>query len=181
MMRNFSLFSTARLPSKILSKACPVSSRFPMAMSGQQELMMKRAARTYLLTGSSKYDTQRHTHRIMFLCPRLWHLMRRGMVKKSTSSPAEAKTITLCQKNNSCFFLQTILNSMHKYQPRFHLAQASDLSQLPYSTFRTYIFKECQFIAVTAYQNENVTQLKIDNNPFAKGFREAGGAKSLKK
>jgi hypothetical protein len=25
---------------------------------------------------------------------------------------------------------------------------------------------------VTAYQNDRITQLKIDNNPFAKGFRE---------
>ena len=27
------------------------------------------------------------------------------------------------------------------------------------------------FIAVSAYQNVDLTQLKIDNNPFAKGFR----------
>ena len=53
--------------------------------------------------------------------------------------------------------------------------------QLPYSTFRTYVFKECDFIAVTAYQNEKVTQLKIDHNPFAKGFRDTGGAKGMKK
>ena len=37
--------------------------------------------------------------------------------------------------------VQTILNSMHKYQPRFHLVRASDILQLPYSTFRTYVFK----------------------------------------
>ena len=30
---------------------------------------------------------------------------------------------------------------MHKYQPRFHLVRASDILQLPYSTFRTYVFK----------------------------------------
>ena len=77
--------------------------------------------------------------------------------------------------------LQTILNSMHKYQPRFHLVRASDIMQLPYSTFRSYVFKECQFIGVTAYQNEKVTQLKIDHNPFAKGFRDTGGAKGLKR
>jgi len=75
----------------------------------------------------------------------------------------------------------TILNSMHKYQPRFHLVRASDILQLPYSTFRTYVFKESQFIAVTAYQNEKITQLKIDHNPFAKGFRETGGSKNNKK
>ncbi|KAH8038521.1 hypothetical protein HPB51_001785 [Rhipicephalus microplus] len=31
----------------------------------------------------------------------------------------------------------TILNSMHKYQPRFHLVRANDILKLPYSTFRT--------------------------------------------
>lgn len=52
---------------------------------------------------------------------------------------------------------QTILNSMHKYQPRFHLVRANDILKLPYSTFRTYVFKETEFIAVTAYQNEKVS------------------------
>merc|ERR1719447_1895265 len=69
-------------------------------------------------------------------------------------------------------FVSTILNSMHKYQPRVHVVKASDILRLPYSAFRTYVFKETEFIAVTAYQNEKITQLKIDNNPFAKGFRE---------
>lgn len=45
---------------------------------------------------------------------------------------------------------------MHKYQPRFHLVRANDILKLPYSAFRTYVFKETQFIAVTAYQNEKV-------------------------
>uniref|UniRef100_A0A0N5A9H5 T-box domain-containing protein n=1 Tax=Syphacia muris TaxID=451379 RepID=A0A0N5A9H5_9BILA len=70
---------------------------------------------------------------------------------------------------------------MHKYQPRLHIARCSDITQLPYSTFNTIIFKETEFIAVTAYQNEKVTQLKIDNNPFAKGFRDAGAGKREKK
>jgi predicted nucleotide-binding protein (sugar kinase/HSP70/actin superfamily) len=48
---------------------------------------------------------------------------------------------------------------MHKYQPRFHLVRANDLLKLPYSTFRTYVFKETEFIAVTAYQNEKVITL----------------------
>ncbi|KAH0550246.1 hypothetical protein KQX54_018351 [Cotesia glomerata] len=75
----------------------------------------------------------------------------------------------------------TILNSMHKYQPRFHLVRANDVLKLPYSTFRSYVFKETEFIAVTAYQNEKITQLKIDNNPFAKGFRDTGAGKREKK
>ncbi|XP_077865594.1 T-box 2/3 isoform X1 [Saccoglossus kowalevskii] len=74
----------------------------------------------------------------------------------------------------------TILNSMHKYQPRFHIVKANDILKLPWSQFRTYVFKETEFIAVTAYQNEKVTQLKIDHNPFAKGFRENGAGKREK-
>jgi len=56
------------------------------------------------------------------------------------------------------FVLQTILNSMHKYQPRFHVVRANDILKLPYSTFKTYVFPETEFIAVTAYQNEKVTE-----------------------
>ncbi|XP_023793634.1 T-box transcription factor TBX3 [Cyanistes caeruleus] len=76
---------------------------------------------------------------------------------------------------------QTILNSMHKYQPRFHIVRANDILKLPYSTFRTYVFPETEFIAVTAYQNDKITQLKIDNNPFAKGFRDTGNGRREKR
>merc|ERR1712226_1606496 len=38
---------------------------------------------------------------------------------------------------------------------------------------------KCDFIAVTAYQNSQVTQLKIRYNPFAKGFRERGGGNGV--
>ncbi|XP_069022131.1 T-box transcription factor TBX3 [Embiotoca jacksoni] len=75
----------------------------------------------------------------------------------------------------------TILNSMHKYQPRFHIVKANDILKLPYSTFRTYVFAETEFIAVTAYQNDTITQLKIDNNPFAKGFRDTGNGRREKR
>ncbi|KAK0136256.1 T-box transcription factor TBX2-B [Merluccius polli] len=75
----------------------------------------------------------------------------------------------------------TILNSMHKYQPRFHIVRANDILRLPYSTFRTFVFPETEFIAVTAYQNDKITQLKIDNNPFAKGFRDAGNGRREKR
>lgn len=69
-----------------------------------------------------------------------------------------------------------ILHSMHKYQPRIHIVKTND--DLPFSmqqkssdNFSTHIFPETQFMAVTAYQNQKVTQLKIEYNPFAKGFR----------
>ncbi|XP_065055304.1 T-box transcription factor TBX5-like isoform X2 [Rhopilema esculentum] len=66
-----------------------------------------------------------------------------------------------------------ILNSMHKYQPRIHIVQADDSSPtaLRKSTFTTHVFTETEFMAVTAYQNPRTTQLKIEHNPFAKGFR----------
>ncbi|XP_018420347.1 PREDICTED: T-box transcription factor TBX3 [Nanorana parkeri] len=54
----------------------------------------------------------------------------------------------------------TILNSMHKYQPRFHIVRANDILKLPYSTFRTYVFPETDFIAVTAYQNDKLFSRK---------------------
>lgn len=72
-----------------------------------------------------------------------------------------------------------ILNSMHKYQPRFHLVldnqeRSTMTSDLGASTehVRTFLFPETQFMAVTAYQNHMITQLKIASNPFAKGFRD---------
>jgi len=46
---------------------------------------------------------------------------------------------------------------MHKYQPRFHVVEASDPLRLSYNSMKTFAFPETQFIAVTAYQNEKVT------------------------
>ena len=42
-------------------------------------------------------------------------------------------------------------------------------------------FPETRFLAVTAYQNVRVTQLKIDNNPFAKGFRDGLAVRGKRK
>nr|XP_015221546.1 PREDICTED: T-box-containing protein TBX6L-like isoform X2 [Lepisosteus oculatus] len=67
-----------------------------------------------------------------------------------------------------------ILHSMHRYQPRFHVVQADDLFSVRWSVFQTFTFPETIFTAVTAYQNGKITKLKIDHNPFAKGFREQG-------
>ncbi|CAO2584126.1 T-box transcription factor TBX10 [Lemmus lemmus] len=61
-----------------------------------------------------------------------------------------------------------ILNSMHRYQPRFHVVFVD-----PQENFKSFVFTETQFTAVTAYQNHRITQLKIASNPFAKGFRES--------
>ena len=46
---------------------------------------------------------------------------------------------------------------MHKYQPRFHIAKVDEIYKLPWTSFKTFVFKEHDFIAVTAYQNGNVS------------------------
>lgn len=74
-----------------------------------------------------------------------------------------ANNIYFCLSLSVIF--QTILNSMHKYQPRFHIVRANDIMKLPYSTFRTYVFPETEFIAVTAYQNEKVTSPRHHPHP----------------
>ncbi|XP_062840686.1 eomesodermin homolog isoform X2 [Anolis carolinensis] len=68
-----------------------------------------------------------------------------------------------------------VLQSLHKYQPRLHIVEVTedgveDMNDS--SKTQTFNFPETQFIAVTAYQNTDITQLKIDHNPFAKGFRD---------
>ncbi|XP_053381750.1 T-box transcription factor T-like [Mercenaria mercenaria] len=68
---------------------------------------------------------------------------------------------------------QVILNSMHKYQPRIHVIQVDSCAPEDQKSLQTHSFPETQFIAVTAYQNTDITQLKIDHNPFAKGFRDS--------
>ncbi|XP_061396062.1 T-box transcription factor TBX18-like [Musca vetustissima] len=76
---------------------------------------------------------------------------------------------------------QIVLASMHKYQPRIHVIRTSDLAQIPWAPQQAFVFPETEFVAVTAYQNDRITKLKIDNNPFAKGFRETGQSRCKRK
>ncbi|XP_053773617.1 T-box transcription factor TBX22 [Desmodus rotundus] len=75
---------------------------------------------------------------------------------------------------------QIILQSMHKYKPRVHVMEQdsrinlSRIQSLPAEEVKTFSFKETEFTTVTAYQNQQITKLKIDRNPFAKGFRDPG-------
>ena len=68
---------------------------------------------------------------------------------------ADGRFIPLFISSFSSSF-QTILNSMHKYQPRIHVVRADDTYKHPYSNFKTFTFTETVFIGVTAYQNEKV-------------------------
>ena len=105
--------------------------------------------------------------------------------------------------------LQVILNSMHKFQPRVYLVKRREgetgpVQDIEKEKYRTFVFPETQFTAVTAYQNQlvshfyrftekmhflktspgiisiepnfiffQITKLKIESNPFAKGFRDS--------
>ncbi|XP_014346004.1 T-box transcription factor TBX19 [Latimeria chalumnae] len=64
---------------------------------------------------------------------------------------------------------QIMLNSLHKYEPQIHIVRVSG----PHRMVTNRSFPETQFIAVTAYQNEEITALKIKYNPFAKAFLDA--------
>ncbi|XP_067676084.1 T-box transcription factor T-like isoform X1 [Haliotis asinina] len=66
---------------------------------------------------------------------------------------------------------QIMLNSLHKYEPRLHIVRVNSRTQK--KSIMTFSFPETQFIAVTAYQNEEITALKIKHNPFAKAFLDA--------
>ncbi|XP_066593760.1 T-box transcription factor TBX6-like [Prorops nasuta] len=77
-----------------------------------------------------------------------------------------------------------LLKSMHKYIPRVWIVPYDGLSIMndfykhPASCFQ---FSETEFIAVTAYQNERIRNLKINKNPFAKGFRKNGQSRCRRK
>lgn len=45
-----------------------------------------------------------------------------------------------------------MLNSLHKYEPRIHIVRVGG----PQRMITSHCFPETQFIAVTAYQNEEV-------------------------
>lgn len=81
--------------------------------------------------------------------------------------PISFAKVKLTNKTNGSG--QIMLNSLHKYEPRVHLVRVNSEQR----RVVTYPFPETQFIAVTAYQNEEVTSLKIKYNPFAKAFLDA--------
>ncbi len=57
---------------------------------------------------------------------------------------------------------------MHKYVMKIVITPLNGVSPKPVNI----CLDATEFVAVSAYQNTNLTQLKIDNNPFAKGFRD---------
>ncbi|KAH7729000.1 T-box transcription factor TBX2-B [Aphelenchoides avenae] len=70
------------------------------------------------------------------------------------------------------------LCSMHKYHPVVQLVRYGPGGDAGGPVVEATFAPECaQFIAVTAYQNQKVIDLKVLYNPFAKGFREGSSRK----
>lgn len=69
--------------------------------------------------------------------------------------------------NFQFLFLQLVLNSMHKYQPRIHLVKRPDsgsmdpIVDLELEPHKTFVFPEAIFTAVTAYQNQLVSFISL--------------------
>lgn len=87
-----------------------------------------------------------------------------------TKDPVAFSKLKLTNNENNKNCDMIFLKSLNKYDPIIHIFRHDkknvDDKMLVYSGF----FVETQFIAVTAYQNESVTHLKIQHNPFAKAF-----------
>ncbi|TGZ56265.1 T-box protein 2 [Temnothorax longispinosus] len=80
--------------------------------------------------------------------------------------------------------INVVLTSTHKYVPEIWIVRCFDVknyNELFTNPTALFAFKETEYIAVTAYQNQNITKLKINNNPFAKGFRETGQSRFKRK
>ncbi|XP_050722816.1 T-box transcription factor TBX10-like isoform X1 [Eriocheir sinensis] len=83
---------------------------------------------------------------------------------------------------------QIVLHSMQKYVPRVWVQEVragATWAELP-RLLNTSVafctsFPETSFITVTAYQNQQITRLKIESNPFAKGFRDTSKQKEMER
>ena len=80
--------------------------------------------------------------------------------------------VKLTNKLNNHNGSQIMLHSLHKYEPRIHIIKVGG-QQGTQQILKTQTFPTTKFIAVTAYQNEEITSLKIKHNPFAKAFLDA--------
>ena len=68
-------------------------------------------------------------------------------------------------------------NNNHHTTHNHH--QQQQPPQVDLGDCRTFVFPETVFTAVTAYQNQLITKMKIDKNPFAKGFRDSSRLSDL--
>lgn len=116
------------------------------------------------LLGKGKRNMQDMKHKTAFI---LWQYFMQLFCKhlynlRSVSFQFEYDSLLLSFIYVNSF--QIVLNSMHKYQPRIHIIRKKDGDQIPQfaddlkpEVYRTFVFPECKFIAVTAYQNQLVS------------------------
>ena len=52
-----------------------------------------------------------------------------------------------------------VLNSLHKYQPRIHVVRAANVADVTEEDSMIFVFPETSFMAVTAYQSEQVRRV----------------------
>ncbi|MGH0147717.1 UNVERIFIED_CONTAM: hypothetical protein FKN15_017524 [Acipenser sinensis] len=156
------------------------------------EMIITKAGRTLNITASkqmhmvfnkakNEYEAKQETLKIILNSMHKYQ-PRLHIVKADENNGFGSKNTAFCTHvfPETAFIAVTsyqnhkiILNSMHKYQPRLHIVKADENNGFgsKNTAFCTHVFPETAFIAVTSYQNHKITQLKIENNPFAKGFR----------
>ena len=78
--------------------------------------------------------------------------------------------LKLTNNENSKTADAVYLKSLMKYSPIIHVYRHDKKNVDDKVLVFSQLFRETQFIAVTAYQNEAITSLKIKFNPFAKAF-----------
>lgn len=93
-----------------------------------------------------------------------------AMANFASSALADAEQIF--NSNENIQFLASNQKSSSRNSKLGQSQANSAASNSEFQNYRTIIFSETKFIAVTAYQNHRITQLKIASNPFAKGFRD---------
>lgn len=84
--------------------------------------------------------------------------------------------------DGGCCPPQIILNSMHRYQPRFHVVfvdPRKDSERYAQENFKSFIFTETQFTAVTAYQNHRVGWATARGAPASPFHRQGDRGPSL--
>lgn len=64
----------------------------------------------------------------------------------------EKKVTEYCSRYSFACVFQVMLNSLHKYEPRIHIVRVGGTRKM----ITSHSFPETQFIAVTAYQNDEV-------------------------
>jgi T-box protein 1 len=107
-----------------------------------------------IVTGSSPTSTKSHeeetTHSNIYMHPDSPNTGTHWMKNELIFGKLKLTNNKLIAEGN------LLLNSMHKYTPRIHIALEND-----HTSVKTFVFNESSFIAVTAYQNTDVSIYRL--------------------